>query len=84
VIEQVTLSWGVPSTSASAPITDYIIETSNDDGVTWEVFDDGDVNILRQQRLQHMVLMVMVLACRLKMARHIASESKGSSRVGEW
>jgi hypothetical protein len=26
--EQVTLIWGVPSTSASAPITDYIIETS--------------------------------------------------------
>ena len=38
---QVTLSWSVPSTSASAPITDYIIETSNDDGVTWVVFDDG-------------------------------------------
>ncbi|MGI9448083.1 MAG: fibronectin type III domain-containing protein, partial [Pirellulales bacterium] len=39
--QQVTLSWGVPSTSASAPITDYIIETSVDDGVTWVVFDDG-------------------------------------------
>jgi hypothetical protein len=38
---QVTLSWGVPSTSASAPITDYIIETSNDDGATWEVFSDS-------------------------------------------
>ena len=39
--QQVTLSWGVPSTSASAPITDYIIETSNDDGQTWSVFNDG-------------------------------------------
>ncbi len=39
--QQVILSWGVPSTSVSAPITDYIIETSNDDGQTWSVFDDG-------------------------------------------
>ena len=39
--QQVTLSWGVPSTSVSAPITDYIIETSDDDGQTWVVFDDG-------------------------------------------
>ena len=36
-----TLSWGVPSTSVSAPITDYIIETSDDDGQTWFVFNDG-------------------------------------------
>ena len=40
--QQVTLSWEAPSTSVSAPITDYIIETSNDDGVTWELFDDGE------------------------------------------
>lgn len=39
--QQVTLSWGVPSTSVSAPITDYIIETSDDDGQTWFVFNDG-------------------------------------------
>ena len=39
--QQITLSWGAPSTSVSAPITDYIIETSNDDGVTWVVFSDG-------------------------------------------
>ena len=39
--QQVTLSWGVPSTSVSAPIIDYIIETSDDDGQTWFVFDDG-------------------------------------------
>ncbi|MBT6460751.1 MAG: fibronectin type III domain-containing protein, partial [Planctomycetaceae bacterium] len=38
--EQVTLTWGVPSTSASAPITDYIIETSDNDGLTWFVFND--------------------------------------------
>ena len=39
--QQVTLSWGTPSTSASAPITDYIIETSVDDGANWVVFSDG-------------------------------------------
>ena len=39
--QQVTLSWEAPSTSVSAPITDYIIETSNDDGQTWVLFEDG-------------------------------------------
>ncbi|MGI9447900.1 MAG: fibronectin type III domain-containing protein, partial [Pirellulales bacterium] len=51
--QQVTLSWGVPSTSASAPITDYIIETSVDDGVTWVVFDDGTSTLTTATVTQH-------------------------------
>ena len=51
--EQVTLSWGVPSTSVSAPITDYIIETSVDDGVTWVAFDDGTSTLTTATVTQH-------------------------------
>ncbi|MBL4596255.1 MAG: fibronectin type III domain-containing protein, partial [Robiginitomaculum sp.] len=38
--KQVSLSWVAPSDGGS-PITDYIIEYSTDNGVTWTTFTDG-------------------------------------------
>ncbi|MBC8364243.1 MAG: fibronectin type III domain-containing protein [Actinobacteria bacterium] len=36
-----TLTWTAPFTADGHPITDYVIETSGDDGATWVVVEDG-------------------------------------------
>ncbi len=38
--KQVSLSWVAPSDGGST-ITDYLVEYSDDDGVTWNIFNDG-------------------------------------------
>lgn len=52
--ERVGLSWSVPSSTGGGTISDYVIETSIDNGVTWVVYDDG-VSILRSVVLAPLV-----------------------------
>ena len=52
--ERVGLSWSLPLSTGGAPITDYVIETSTDEGATWQVFNDG-VSILRSVVLTPLV-----------------------------
>jgi titin len=37
----VILTWRAPSSNGGAPVTDYVIEWSSDDGKTWKVFADA-------------------------------------------
>jgi subtilisin family serine protease len=52
--ERVGLSWSAPSSSGGGTITDYVIETSIDDGSTWVVYNDG-VSTLRSVVLAPLV-----------------------------
>jgi hypothetical protein len=38
---QVVLSWGLPVSTGGSAITDYVVEYSDDAGVTWSTFADG-------------------------------------------
>jgi len=68
--ERVGLSWSAPSSSGGAAITDYIIETSIDEGATWQVFDDG-VSSLRS------VVLTPLLANTKHLIRVYAKNSGG-------
>ena len=37
----VRLSWSAPTQNGGSPITDYVVEVSDDGASTWTVFDDG-------------------------------------------
>jgi subtilisin family serine protease len=52
--ERVGLSWSLPLSSGGGAITDYVIETSMDDGTTWVVYADG-VSTLRSVVLAPLV-----------------------------
>ncbi|HWK58579.1 MAG TPA: filamin/ABP280 repeat domain-containing protein, partial [Parapedobacter sp.] len=39
--EQVQLTWKVPENTDGAPITDYVIQYTTDNGATWHTIDDG-------------------------------------------
>ncbi|CAB4559577.1 MAG: S8 family serine peptidase [Actinobacteria bacterium] len=52
--ERVGLSWSTPVTNGGGTITDYVIETSINNGTTWTVYNDG-VSILRSAVLAPLV-----------------------------
>ena len=52
--ERVGLSWSSPVSTGGGTITDYVIETSVDNGVTWDVYNDG-VSISRSVVLAPLV-----------------------------
>lgn len=37
----VSLSWTAPASDGGAPVTDYVIKTSSDNGASWVTFNDG-------------------------------------------
>jgi hypothetical protein len=38
---QVSVGWKAPASSGASPISDYIVQYSTDEGVTWTTFSDG-------------------------------------------
>lgn len=38
---QVSLTWTAPSVLTQTPITDYVVQYSSDNGLTWNTFNDG-------------------------------------------